>query len=1125
MERHTLIETKLVPTFVSLRILARDHLVDRLLDNAFARLIVVQGEAGAGKSSLVYAFTRCSPLAVAWYSLQETDQEPKVFLTYICGALERVYPGAVLNARVAIENVTQVESWEPLVVALINDLVQYGHRVCLVLDDFHVVQCVPQIADIMSFLVKNAPANLLLVIATRTSVNLRLSYLRAKGLLIEVTAQDLRFSSDEVEALFRDIWNIPIDRLTAELLCEKTEGWITGLQLVSQATRSRSVHEIRTYIEELQGKEQFIYDYLATEVYGLQSKEVCSFLKRTSILSRFNADLATYTSQDSHAEERMRHLETSRLFLVHLDSNREWFRYHHLFGDFLRRTLAIEDGPQEVRALHGLAGKWWEQHDEPASAIAHYIDAQDTNAAVRVLEQRGIEMLSQGLHKNVEVWLDALETSLQETNPTLLVLRGEARELSGDWTRAVDLYEKAIATFRAIGDNERAAAALESLLICYIRYGEVERLIQTCESALATCDPSDLGQRGSLSARMGTMLIYCGKDWERGYDLLATGHQLAYKSGDPLAIAWACVLYGFCYHFPQGNFLHAERAFNEGIELLRSLGWSPVLYQLLMNKAIVQIFKGDLGRAHDLIEDTIVVAQRGGHAFVVQALEMGRAMLYLELRDFHRCAQSFASLSERLVPAGIKPWYYRTLMLMYVGQGNMDQARVAAQEMMRVLNLRGYGMYAPECLVSLAWYYGRRQEYPAAERFLQQARLLSIRAQSRFWEMKSYLYEAALVRESHGKVHRLRESLYHALAITRENDYADFWLVDPLGFNVPLLVDAVGLRVMESYARELLSRWEDRLPELLAPLADGNNVRGKRVVLELLGKTGSPEHVALLKDACHDASESVRAVARRSLRKLTYEQPKVEIYCLGPLQVVCNGQPVDLRRRMTVRIFHYFLAYYNTPVASESVTDIFWPEYSPDKARHNLAVHINYLRKHVHTGPSSSKFLIALQRDGCYVLKLNANIWLDLAEFDRLFIEGEALQRNGDSEAARVKFLRAEALCRGDFLEGVKYDDEVQARRQRVAQQYRDIVTFLAHRATKTNAAGEAAAWYRKLLARDPLDETVVQHLLRCYAVMGDRTSAKRDFEAFCRALLKDMDMEPSSETLLLAKRMELQPS
>jgi ATP/maltotriose-dependent transcriptional regulator MalT/DNA-binding SARP family transcriptional activator len=917
----------------------------------------------------------------------------------------------------------------------------------------------------------------------------------------------MRFTLEEVEAVFAQIWRLALAPATARELATRTEGWVTGLRLACEALRDLSEAEARAYVERLGGSGGFIHEYLAAEVYARQPEALRVFLRRTSVLSTFDAPTAAAVSNMSEAERLIRALEEARLFLVHLDSGSGWFRYHHLFGDFLRRTLVMEEGLEGRSSCHRRAATWLEQHDDPAGAVEHALQAGDLEVAIRLLRERGVEMLARGFQARVEHWIRQVPTEMREADPGLLALRGDLADLVGDWPRALRFYERAIQA-HAPGRRE-TLAVMESLILCYTRYGGSDRLLALCRDALDACPSDDDVQRASLSAWLGATLIFSGRDWDEGYALIREAHPLAFRSGDPRAIGWACVIYGFVWHFPRGNFHHAETAFNEGITLLRSLGWSPMLYQLVMNKCLVLTFRGHLDRALDEIEETLALAEENGHAFVVAGLEMCRALALFERGDLERCGDSFARLSDRLLNAQTRAWYHRTLMLLHARRGNLDLAQVAAEEMLRALALSGRGLYAPECLISLGAYHLIRGDAQAAQEALLEALALSLRARARYWEMRAHLHLAAALQP---RDPRAREHLEAALRLTRENDYADAWLVPALGVAVPMLVEAVAAHIEEELARSLLARFGDRLADLLIPLTTSSRGAVRAVALEYLGRVASVEAGHLLRDARRDRSKHVRRTVARTLRGREPAPFSLEIVTLGRFQVRRDGHSVDCSRRLQARIFKFLIAHYDGSVTAEMAIEAFWPDLAPEKAKRNLIVHINQIRRLLL--PAASSLSSPIVHDGSgYRLRLGDGVTLDAAEFERLFDEAGRARRRGDLEEATALLVRAEGVYQGPFLPGDPYDDWLRPRRERLASACREALFFLAERASGPAGAAER---YRRALVLDPLDEGALQGLLRACLALGDRSAAVREFESFARSLREALDEEPSSQTRAL---------
>ncbi|MBI3926002.1 MAG: AAA family ATPase [Armatimonadetes bacterium] len=1115
-----ILQTKLRPTFVSNRLLHRDHLLRTLNRLDSAKLVLVHGEAGAGKSSLLYDFVQQAARPVAWYSLDEADRDPSLFFQYFFQALESVFPGVAAASRAQLEQSPEGRSFQQLVTDLVNQLVARPAPVTVVLDDYHLVEEVETITSLIEFLVMKSPPNFALIVASRTVPRLPMPYLRSKGLLIEVGPKDLRFSQDEVGELFREVWEHELDERLVERLHQKTEGWVTGLQLVYQTIRDRSQGEIEACIERLQGKDEFIYEYLATEVFALQPAGVRNFLKFTSIVDRFNPALAQELAGGENAYRMLHYLDSARLFLVHLDRDGEWFRYHHLFRDFLIRKLAIEDGPPRARALHLRAARWLEQHGDVIASVPHFVQGGDGERAATLLAQVGEEMLARGFQASLSQLLSSLPSDRARSCPALVALQADLYELEGDWSQAVDYYQQALHRSQQAGNAPLTTAILEKLVLCYVKYGETQRLLDICDEALVLCDPADIALHSSLCSWLGAALIYAGMDWDRGYELIREGYDEAFRSNDPRAISWACITYGFVYHFPQGNLDQAVATLNEGIEYFRRKAWPQATYHLIMNKAVVRIFQGEVRAASDLIEDTYCLAERAGHVFVCKALELCRAMAAIERRDVVGAQRSLARIAEGQVPAQLRPWYFRTRVLAYCLEGNVGQARVAAEECRRTLMLIGYGMYAPECLIAQAVLEWRCGSHERARELLDRCLELTADAHAKFWEMKTLALLAVLEGEGSN-----RESAHAyldlAMELTSTNRYYEFWRADPLGIAVPLAVESLAYGIRPETAQRILADLGDTTLVPLLELLESPRDEVRLQAIELLSGLNSERALKALQELRdEDPIPQVRSAARKGVLRHPQGQLRLEIQAFGGLKLFHNGNPISLERLrpQVVRLFKYLLCKAERLTPVDVIMEEFWPESPPSKARHNLSVHLSSLRKILRGCCQESEFIT---RNGQgYRLALGPNVDYDVREFERLADEGHAARRDEDLERAIARFLRAESLYRGDFLCDDLYDDWIEQRRIELRRRYLNVAEFLADRASEEQRYGEAANRYRKLLELDPVSETIFQKMSRCHALMGDRSSLVRDYERFHEAMLELTGLEPASSTQDLVSRL-----
>ncbi len=1107
-----ILRTKLRPTFVSPHLVARTRLLERLGRAGSARLVVVHSEAGAGKSSLLFDFIRQSGQPCAWYSLDEEDAAPGIFVPYLVHALASAYPGAVARTLERLARSPQPEEgWMALLAFLVDELVDFPDCLRLVLDDYHLVDGSAEVRDAVQFLLLRGPTSLQLLLTTRTVPDLPLARLRAKRMLHEVGTDDLRFSEPEALELFREIASQSLDASLLGPLLEKTEGWVTGLQLVAQALAGRPSEEARTYIQSLHDCDTHVYDYLADEVFERQEPAVQEFLLATSVGERFCLELARELTGDPEVAGQLETLVRSRLFLVNLGEG--WYRYHHLFGDFLRRRLESRALPERVRSLHLAVARAMAGRNEPAAAIPHFLKAESYEQAADLLESP--ELLTLGAPCRLREWLSRLPADLRARRPTLDVVQAELLDLEGNWAEAVELYRTAIRAYRLAGEGEAMVAALEKLSLCYLKYGDTERLMQTCEDGLALCGPSDNAMRSILGSLLGATLVYSGRDFERGYFLMAESHALAWACSHPRAISWACLAYGFAYHFPQGNFSEALAVLGEGIEFFRRKNWALVCYQLAMNKALVLIMAGQLSTAGELVEDVWVNANRAGHVYVAKGFENLRAMVCLERYELAQAARMLASISENHVPAQFKPWYYRNRMLLSLLSGATEQARVAGEAMLRVLDLNGYGLYAAECLCALGYLELRSGKLEHSARYLERALGLAADARSSYWEMKAHMVLAA-AQPGPGP----GPSLERALTLTREHGYEDFWRSDPWRLSVGLLLQATELAEHRQYAIGILLSMGDCVLDQIEPVLDEPRYTLRRQAAVLLGSLSSPRAERILRRLVQgDPARTVREAAGYALQRSSGSIGSVSIRAFGGLEIVADGVPqklTDLKRSLLAQLLKYILCSRDLTIVTDQALECFWPDYPADRSRHSLAQHVSLLRR-MFRGVAGDRIELERTATG-YRLDLNGLVDYDVMEFERLAQEGWEAGKHGDSERATARMLRAERLYTADFLAHDLYLDFISERRQELRDRFRELLAFLAEEDRREGRPGEAVVRYRRLLALEPLDQKASERMLECLSHLGDHAGWLRESERFRRAWLETTGLEPP-ETAAVYRR------
>ena len=490
------------------RIVLRPRLVERLNEGLAAghRLTLVSAPAGFGKTSLVGGWVAGCGRPVAWLSLDDGDSDPSRFLAYLIAALQTVAPGFGEGVLTVLQS-PQPPPPESTLTALLNELTTIPSAVVLVLDDYHVLNARP-VDDALAFLVEHLPPQLHLVIATREDPALPLARLRARGQLTEVRAADLRFTPSEASAFLNQVMGLNLTADDIDALETRTEGWIAGLQLAAISLQGRE--DVAGFIASFAGSHHFVLDYLIEEVLQRQPDSVQAFLLRTSILDRLCGPLCDAVLLDAWAsgQETLEYLERANLFVIPLDTERRWYRYHHLFADLLRqRRQQIAASFGGVDEDHLRASQWYEDNALEIEAFHHAAAANDIERAERLINGGGIPQHSRAAVLAVFDWLDALPRTVLDARPWLWV-RSATVALNAGQTTGVE--EKLKAAEEALqdadlGDETRdligQIAAVRATLA--LANYEPETMINQAHRALEYLHPDNVPFRGRAVRALG----------------------------------------------------------------------------------------------------------------------------------------------------------------------------------------------------------------------------------------------------------------------------------------------------------------------------------------------------------------------------------------------------------------------------------------------------------------------------------------------------------------------------------------------------------------------------------------------------------------------------------------------
>jgi LuxR family transcriptional regulator, maltose regulon positive regulatory protein len=413
VSRRLLLTTKFFPPPPPARSVKRRDLVSRIEDGLRSQhpLTLISAPAGYGKSALAAEWRESTRRTTTWLALDESDNEPLRFFLYLTAVFQKVDETIGAELMTLLE-ANQLPPRETLIALLTEDLLASGISLVCVLDDFHSIQD-PFILDILQELIAQ-PQLLQFVIVTREDPAWPLGRLRAHAQLTEIRAADLRFSREETERFFLDVMRIQLSESDLSLLNERAEGWVAGLQLAGLSMQGRD--NPAAVIPWLSGSHRHILSYLTEEVLKKQTPSVQDFLLQTSILSKLNADLCNAVTRRSDAAALLEQLLASNLFLIPLDDEGRWYRYHHLFADLLFGILSRTQAEQR-KSLHIRAAEWFDSQQMPLDAIDHALAAEDFPRAATLLESHTWTLLNQGYVRRVETWMQALPPEWRAQSP------------------------------------------------------------------------------------------------------------------------------------------------------------------------------------------------------------------------------------------------------------------------------------------------------------------------------------------------------------------------------------------------------------------------------------------------------------------------------------------------------------------------------------------------------------------------------------------------------------------------------------------------------------------------------------------------------------------------------------
>ena len=837
-----LLQTKLYIPPPRPSLVSRPRLIERLNEGLdFGRkLTLISAPAGFGKTTLVSEWVSGCERPVAWLSLDEGDNDPTRFLAYLVAALQTVVP-SIGEGALGVLQAPQPPPIESILAVLLNEIsttqanfsTASGPGFILILDDYQVIEATP-IEKALTFLLEHLPLQVHLVIVTREDPPLPLARYRVQGQLTELRAAALRFTSAEAAGFLNQAMGLNLSAEEIAALETRTEGWIAGLQM---AAISMQGHEdAASFINSFTGSHRFVLDYLVEEVLEQQSKSVRTFLLQTAVLNRLTSSLCDALTGRDDGQATLEMLEQANLFIVPLDEERRWYRYHHLFADLLRRQLR-QTRPTHVPTLHIRASEWYHQHHFAGEAIEHALSAEEFERAAHLIEELAETVWGRGEHTKLWSWLKALPAEQVSSRPQLCIFlawvmfangQQEAAELS------LQAAERALAstpTTRIIeassNDPDRQSEPNKVTLqgrIATIRAfmasfrGDGPEIIKYARQALEYLPVQDSVWRSSAAIVLGDAHSFSG-------ELLAAYHARieALKASEAAGNIYLILIASLKLTAA----LRQQGRLQRVIEICRQqarLATESGLSQTAMAGSLFAVWGevvcewNDLDRAIDYVKKGVELSEQGRDVAVLGWSYLCLVRVLFSTRDLIGGEKVIHKMKKIGRESDVPPWITNQLAAwqtrIWLAQNNLEAALEWAQE-------GGMSIDGELPFLREIEYMALARLLMAQGRFNETTRLLkrlleAAEAGGRVSRVIELLILQALACQAGGDTTRAMTTLERALTLAEQGGFIRIF-VDEGSPMARLLQEAVARGITPDYTRRLLAAFPGAEPEQISP--------------------------------------------------------------------------------------------------------------------------------------------------------------------------------------------------------------------------------------------------------------------------------------------------------------------
>ena len=1077
------LRTKLLPPRPAPALLSRPRLTERLLANLAHPVTLVTANAGSGKTTLVADFVRTHARQFVWYQLDHTDADPYVFLGYLTHGIRQSIPdfGEVMFSYLQQSADELARQPERAVDVLLNEVLErVEQQLILVLDDYHHLGAETSVHAVVDRLLAYLPDVLHVIIISRDLPPLSLARLRSQASLTVIDRNELLFTDEETQELFRKVFDL---ELTPEQLSEyreRTHGWITALQLVRQVAQRRAFAEGRRegeapdLVEILRQSERDIFDYFAEEVFADETEDVQSMLLRISLLDRVETGVCTQVYPSGNCRALLPALVRRNVFItVASDGSGEEYRLHPLFRDFLRRRLRTELGRAGLAAEHKLYADYFLGRGAWEQAMRHLLEAEEFGRAAEVIAAHGGEWIASGALSSLVSAAEAIPQPTLEAHPRSLFHRAEVARLRDELDAAQSLYRRAATLLHDRGDREGEAEALRSLATIARRRGDFETAFDYLNRAEELADESSMVRAKCASTR-GLCLMVMG-DWAAAEREFRSALQYAEEQGDEHYARLITHNLGLPSMI-RGDFGEALRWMNRTLQFGDNAPPIPQEAAVNLNMARCHLFLGQMEQCEKRLDRALEFSQLFNLTALRGEIFESYGNLYRERSDWAHAREFYERAAQVYEESGVDLARRELLeeqAVLSLQEGNPGAARSIIERLVSARAAVKDDMGQQTAALTRARIMLAQSETAAARGELENA-LAYFRARGLYYYEVQASMALAACDFAEGREGEMLEHLRRALDLAARYDY-EYWLQREVLHHPRLFAQPEAAELLPPDVREQLA---------------ASAVRA----------------VAAPKEA--QPAPAVEAPAPQPVTDLT-------INMLGPVEIFRDpARPLAADAWTTKRardILCFIASRRHRRASKDTIIDTFWGEADFEAVEKNFHPTVSHIRKALNSNQTLKQNFL-LYRDGDYQLNPNFSYLIDTEEFDRLVADGEAARRARDFDRCIASYEAAIAVYRGDFMQG-SYDDWVEEQRSYYREQHLRLLEALAAVAQKTEDWSRSLQLAQEILRDDPYREDVHCMIMRAHAGQGNRHAVREQYETLRRLLKKELGVEPAAET------------